>query len=223
MNKGKKIDIHGLELDVPKKYIPEWLSLGKPPHEIDSNRLEEPVIAKKEQNTTTEDPTTTNNPYKRRARNYPNNTNLKKDTAPIVVLSDEEFDESDETPKIKINPNMQPAAASMWYTADMAVDNSTEIVDNNDIVDLDPIQSASPVVASIGQKIKSPENTTTDDCNRPAKPGEFILMYNGKTSIIGSLTKIKEKATKLLKTHGSTISNKDMVIFLRVPLEKVFK
>ena len=55
-----------------------------------------------------------------------------------------------------------------------------------------------------------------------AAPGEYVLFYNKQVVDVGKLDKVKAFAEDII-INNENLSEDDLVIFLRVPLGKIFK
>ena len=53
-------------------------------------------------------------------------------------------------------------------------------------------------------------------------PGEYVLLHKKQIVEVGVLSKIKPLAEEII-INSENISDDDLVIFLRVPLDKIFR
>lgn len=200
----KKFEISGLEMSSPSKYQPEWLKRGIVPFEVDTERLRQTITQ----------------------GNVNMNKNMElRQRYPAKVIPDED------APKIKNAPVMAKPDEAMWYDDDAAV-KPEDIIDNNDVVNNDKIQRfevKSPVkqtTTSVVDKIRekfSEKPTKPEEKARIAQPGEFVLMIDNKVIEIGKLEEVKTACEEEIMKREFDIKDEDILIFLRVPLDKVFK
>lgn len=138
----------------------------------------------------------------------------KKSANVKIIKDDEEF-------PIKQAAVMQSADANMWYE-DLSEEN--KVIDNNDVVDLEQAQIKAPeAISSIRQKLllkNKPQELKQK--NMFAAPGEYVLFYNKQVVDVGKLDKVKAFAEDII-INNENLSEDDLVIFLRVPLGKIFK
>lgn len=145
---------------------------------------------------------------------------MKERFKPIPV------DEDELDAKIKDASTMQDPKDSMWFD-EMDNTDPNKIVDNNDFDDLDKKQKLEikvpanqSIVAMIKNKLRKEKQAP--EKARIAKPGEFVIMYKDKVCNIGSLNDIKESCINIIESNEN-ISDDDILVFLRIPLQKIFK
>lgn len=139
-----------------------------------------------------------------------------KQSANITILK-----EDDDIP-IRSASVMQSADANMWYE-DLS-EEGDKVIDNNDDVDLEQAQIKAPeAISSIRQKLllkNKPQELKQK--NMFAAPGEYVLFYNKQVVDVGKLDKVKACAEDII-INNENLAEDDLVIFLRVPLGKIFK
>jgi len=183
---------------LPEDYRPAWYRAGLTP--LSSNSEMKPDEVKSQMKKQKVDP-------------------YAKKSAPIIFLKDGE-----EPPKIREALTMQAPEASMWYEDSNSSVPEDQIVDNNDFVDLEKIQiTAPPSISSIRQKLlKSKEQVKPEKKAMFAAPGEYVLFYNKEIIEVGALQKIKPLIEEII-INNQELTDDDLAVFLRVPLDKIFK
>ena len=134
--------------------------------------------------------------------------------------------EEESVPKIKPAARMEDPKETMWYEADEFGDSS-KVIDNNETVDLETIQkfkvkpmgNKEDTIAKLRAKFDA-ENKPAEQA-RIAAPGEFVVMLNNKVINIGDAETIKPLVKKIVLTKQD-LSDNDLVVFLRVPLDSLF-
>ena len=142
----------------------------------------------------------------KRNRDY---QDLTKKRADVKIITDDS-----EMPPIKLSPNMAPANAGMWYDNEKIDPNKA--IDNNVRVDLEPLQIDNPdsIVSKIIKQYAKPEPTQSEGKN-------FVLLLKRKPVLIGNLDEIREKAKDMiLQLEG--LQDDDIMVFMRIPLDKIF-
>ena len=184
--------------NLPEEYQPAWYRLKLKPLNADSQMTKDDI----------------KNQMKKHENLF-----IKK-SAPVIILNEEE-----DIPKIVEAKVMQSADASMWYEElDGKVDESS-IVDNNDVVDLEKIQTQpSKSIVSIRQKLLEEKKIKEKAESKTmfVAPGEYVLLHKKQIVEVGVLSKIKPLAVEII-INSENISDDDLVIFLRVPLDKIFR
>jgi len=213
-NGNKKINLVDLNLKVPEAYYPEWYKKGVIPFEIEEDRLQS------------------------EAEDMMKHGERRQQYAPIVDNKErrrQQLTEEDEKfLKIKDAPEMEDESATAWFDDSPKNVSGDKIVDNNDVVDVGILQrhalnfqeeKESKKMSKI-EEIKRNLLKSREDANaevaRIAAPGEFSIMFKGKVIHIGKLETIKEVCEQVIMEHDD-IDDDDLLIFLRVPLDKIFK
>ena len=141
--------------------------------------------------------------------------------------------QEEDVPKIKPAARMEDPKDSMWYEADEFADPN-KVIDNNETVDLEAIQKFNVKVKPIVEEKKEKMDTISklrakfDEEKKPkeqariAAPGEFVVMLNNKVVTIGDANAIKPIVKEIVLSK-SNISDNDLVVFLRVPLDTLFE
>lgn len=109
----------------------------------------------------------------------------------------------------------------VWYEKDLELSeidqqNSQEIIDNNDYVDVPQIGDSMGSLSKLKQKV-----TKTQD--KVAGVGEYVLLLKGKPVLIGAKDTIKDSLEELLQTVDvEKLSDDDVIVFYRVDLETLW-
>ncbi len=191
--------------DLPEKYQPAWFRDKLTPLKANIQMNTEDI--KKQMTKYVKNPDT--------IKQSDINEFTKKSANVKIIKDDEEL-------PVKQPAVMQSADANMWYE-DLS-EEGDKVIDNNDTVDLEQVQIKAPeAISSIRQKLllknKPPEPKQK---NMFAAPGEYVLFYNKQVADVGKLDKVKALAEEII-INNENLSDDDLVIFLRVPLEKIFK
>jgi hypothetical protein len=184
--------------NLPEKYRPAYIRAGLTPLKADSQMESDEVKTQMKKQKV--------DPY-------------AKKSAPIIFLKDGE-----DPPKIREGLTMQATEASMWYENDTPVPED-QVIDNNDFVDLEKIQIPAPAcISSIRQKLLSKKQEQIKPDKKPmfAAPGEYVLFYNREIVEVGTLEKIKPLIEEII-INNEELTDDDLAVFLRVPLDKIFK
>ena len=199
MGLNKKFEVVDLGLKVPEEFHPEWYRQGYVPINVELNN-KEPINEAKM---------------------------LNRQGYKAISIEDES-----EIPKIKEALQMQSNKESQWYD-NLAEDG--EAVDNNESVDVDSLQKHKISLKEIkpNDKEMAPSDLTTirskllqkrkvEDKARVASPGEFVVWFCEKVVHVGNLNATKEICEKLI-VENEDIQDDDLMIFLRIPVAKLFK
>jgi hypothetical protein len=175
------------------KYQPEWRRLKITPKRVDLS---------------TEDYNGDIMENLKRNRGY---QDLKKKTAEVRVMPDDS-----DLPQIKLSANMAPVTAGMWYSNDKI--DPTRVVDNNDDYDYESLQidNSNSVISQIKQKYTKELEQTVPQQNK-----NFVLLLKRKPILIGTLDEVKEKAKDII-LQVDDLRDEDVMVFMRIPLEKIF-
>ena len=194
----KEIEISGMELNVPKKYQPYWMQIGAVPFEVDVDRINKEDIRQK-----------INEP--------------RQQFKATVIESDEEI------PQIKMAQHMEPEEASAWYDEVDPKIPLDKMIDNNDVVDIGALQRhkiisdlQSPnTINDVRERLKKDVEPEPEEA-RIAQPGEFVVLLRNKLTFIGNLAAAKAAAEKII-LDNEDLGDDELIIFLRVPLNKIFR
>lgn len=206
MAKVKETEIIDLQFKVPKEYYPEWYKKGCIPFEIDESRLsvEKERLMKEKESTFISGP--------------------RQKFSPTII------EDENDLPKIKQAEQMQPGSESEWFD-EMSPDATEDrIIDNNDEIDVEKLQKhvirvkeskkEMNTINDIRQKLISKKKA--EDVAVIAAPGEFVVWFKNKVVNVGPLESTRKICEELILDNDD-LDDDDLLIFLRIPINKIIK
>jgi len=122
---------------------------------------------------------------------------------------------------------MERPVESVWFDAEDQPSSHDDIIDDNEVVNVEPIQKMSvpnetfESIESIRNKIlKSNEKVVRIE--NKAKVGDFIVLYRGKNVFVGDEVGVKQICEKIIM-EDKDLTDEDLSVFYRVSLGKFFR
>ena len=154
---------------------------------------------------------------------------MKDRFKPIAIIKEEP-----DVDMIKRADQMQNPKETIWYD-DLDESDPSKIIDNNEVDDFDKKQKleikvpaagikTNSVVSMIRRKLQEEQmqEQVVEEPVKIAKPGEFVIMYKNRVCNIGTLEEMKQSCIEIVEKNDN-VSDDDILVFLRIPLQKLFK